>query len=282
LKPGTLGVVLHREPAPQALRQQRDFDTLLANRTRYEVQALPGTRFEVQALQSLFPHAEVLLGSQASEQKLDELAASGQLQNFRVLHLATHGRIDPAIAARSALLLARDQLPDPLEQGRRGRKVYDGRLTVATIAASWRLDADLVTLSACETALGPQGGGEGLLGFSQVLLHKGAHSLLLSLWKVDDTATALLMTRFYENWLGKRAGRNKPLPKSEALREAKSWLRHLRRAERDKLATDLVGGALRGTEVSARPMVQAKESQSETPYAHPRYWAAFILLGDPD
>jgi CHAT domain-containing protein len=130
--------------------------------------------------------------------------------------------------------------------------------------------------------LGPHGGGEGLLGFSQVLLHKGARSLLLSLWKVDDTATALLMTRFYENWLGKREGLKKPLPKMEALREAKTWLRQLQRGERDRLAANLVKGELRGTEVAARPVIRPKESASETPYAHPRYWAAFILLGDPD
>src|SRR5262249_27908992 len=102
LAPGKLGVALHREPAPQALRQQRDFDTLLASRTRGEVQALPGSRNEVQAIRTLFPRAEVLLGSEASEQRLDELVAVGQLLDFRVLHLATHGHIDPAIASRSA------------------------------------------------------------------------------------------------------------------------------------------------------------------------------------
>ena len=152
---------------------------------------------------------------------------------------------------------------------------------VAEIAA-WQLDADLVTLSACETALGPYGGGEGLLGFSQVLLHKGARSLLLSLWKVDDTATALLMTRFYENWLGKRKDLREPMPKAEALREAKSWLRTLPRWERDNLAADLVKGELRGTVVEGKPVVQLPKGRADEPYAHPRYWAAFILLGDPE
>jgi CHAT domain-containing protein len=160
--------------------------------------------------------------------------------------------------------------------------VYDGRLTVAAIASGWQLDADLVTLSACETALGPQGGGEGLLGFSQVLLHKGARSLLLSLWKVDDTATALLMSRFYENWLGKREGLKKQLSKAEALREAKTWLRRLTGAERDRLAADLVKGEMRGTEVAARPVLRPEEGGAQTPYSHPRYWAAFIVIGDAD
>jgi tetratricopeptide (TPR) repeat protein len=293
LAPGKLGVAIDRDPAPAALRRQRDFDALLAGRTRDndKIDALPASRYEVQALETLFVKPTVLLGSEASEQKLDELAAADQLKDYRVLHFATHGTIDLGSPLRSALLLARDRLPDVNEQARLGRKIYDGHLRAAVIAepwrpdtATWRLDADLVTLSACQTALGPQGGGDGLLGFSQVLFQKGAHSLLLSLWKVDDTATALLMTRFYENWLGKRKDLKGELPKAEALREAKQWLRTLPRGERDQLAANLVDGRLRGTEVVG-PVVQPSKPPKEpdgTPYAHPRYWAAFILIGDPE
>jgi CHAT domain-containing protein len=149
------------------------------------------------------------------------------------------------------------------------------------------LDADLVALSACETALGPDGGGEGLLGFSQVLLGRGARSLLLSLWKVDDTATALLMTRFYQNLLGKRAGLKAPLPKAEALQEAKRWLRELPRAEVEKLAGQLARGEVRAKEepktpLSPPPVPRPALPLGEAPFAHPRYWAAFILIGDPE
>jgi CHAT domain-containing protein len=56
----------------------------------------------------------------------------------------------------------------------------------------------------------------------------------------------------------------------------------LRRGERDQLAAELVDGRLRGTEVAARPVVRSQQEAAERPYAHPRYWAAFILLGDPD
>jgi tetratricopeptide (TPR) repeat protein len=291
LSAGKLGVTIDRDPAPAALRRQRDFDALLASRTRDndKIDALPASRYEVQALETLFAKPTVLLGSEASEQKLDELAAADQLKDYRVLHFATHGTIDLASPLRSSLLLARDRLPDVKEQARLGRKIYDGRLRAAIIAepwrpntATWRLDADLVTLSACQTALGPQGGGDGLLGFSQVLFQKGAHSLLLSLWKVDDTATALLMTRFYENWLGKRKDLKGKLPKAEALREAKQWLRTLPRGERDQLAANLVDGRLRGTEVAAQPVVPPSKEAADQPYAHPRYWAAFILIGDPE
>ncbi len=281
LPAGKLGVAASREPAAEAIHQQRELDGALAGRTRDKIKPLPGSRYEVKSVQALFPRATVLLGSEASEQKLDELAEHHRLQDYRVLHFATHGQMDANAASRSALLLARDKLPDATQQARLGRKIYDGRLTVAEIAA-WQLDADLVTLSACETALGPYGGGEGLLGFSQVLFQKGARSLLLSLWKVDDTATALLMTRFYENWLGKRKELKEAMPKAEALREAKNWLRTLHRLERDTLASNLVKGELRGTVVPGKPVVPLTKEAADMPYAHPRYWAAFILLGDPE
>ena len=67
-----------------------------------------------------------------------------------------------------------------------------------------------MTLSACETALGRDAGGEGFVGFTQALLMSGTRSVCLSLWKVDDTATALLMQRFYANLLGRRAGLTSP------------------------------------------------------------------------
>jgi CHAT domain-containing protein len=195
--------------------------------------------------------------------------------------------VDPGAAAFSALELARDRLPGPDEQARRataGQKVYTGRLSVQAIADEWDLDADLVALSACQTALGPDGGGEGLLGFSQVLLGRGARSLLLSLWKVDDTATALLMVRFYQDLLGQRDGLKAPLPKAEALREAKQWLRAMPRAEAEALAGRLAKGSVRATEEPkgpAAPPVPVLPA-GEAPFAHPRYWAAFILIGDPD
>jgi CHAT domain-containing protein len=140
-----------------------------------------------------------------------------------------------------------------------------------------------VVLSACQTGLGPDGGGEGLLGFSQVLLAKGARSLVLSLWKVDDTATALLMRRFYLNLLGP-----KPLPKARALQEAKGWLRSLPRAEAEQLAEQWTPGSVRGTEEKPGPKGPAKQAcrpvvpPGDTPFAHPSYWAAFILIGDPE
>jgi CHAT domain-containing protein len=286
LAAGKLGVVVSEDSPALALERRRQTQLLADARRRDEVGPLLGTRFEVAALAALLPEgsATLLLGSDASEQRLEKLAATGKLKDYRLLHLATHGTVDPVSAAHSALLLARDQLPGPDEQAKlaaAGKRVPTGRLSVADIAKDWDLDADLVALSACQTGLGPEGGGEGLLGFSQVLLAKGARSLLLSLWKVDDTATALLMMRFYQNLL------DKPLTKAEALREAKSWLRTRRRGEIEKLAKQLAGGSARASEQKSPAATPSTPPATvlpdgEAPFAHPYYWAAFILIGDPE
>jgi CHAT domain-containing protein len=103
---------------------------------------------------------------------------------------------------------------------------------------------------------------------------------------VDDTATALLMDRFYRNLLGKREDGARALPKAEALREAKQWLRNLTAQEAlDRLGA-ITQGVVRGPRPARqemRPVPRPKEAPPDyRPYAHPRYWAAFVLIGDPD
>ena len=147
------------------------------------------------------------------------------------------------------------------------------------------MDAELVTLSACESGLGRKGGGDGLLGFAQAFLLAGSQSVCLSLWQVDDTATALLMDRFYRNLLGKREGGGKPLGKAAALREAKQWLRNVPASEALDRLGEITNGEVRGqrpVREEMRSVPKPKDAVGDyKPYAHPRYWAAFILLGDP-
>ncbi len=205
LKPGPLGVDLESRPAAQVILARREADALVRRTRGAHFARLPGTRREVQAIADLFDRKDVYLGSEASEQRLDDLRSHGQLSRFAVVHLATHGKMDDLSPMNSRLLLSQDRLPDPLTVPT-GRPIYDGTITAGEVMSTWKLNADLVTLSACESGLGRQGGGEGFVGFSQAFFLAGARSLVLSLWEVDDRATSLLMTRFYQNWLGKREG----------------------------------------------------------------------------
>src|SRR5262249_48603971 len=125
---------------------------------------LPATRTEVHAIARLYSRSELLLGPEASVQNLDRMAAGREVSNFRYLHFATHGLLDERQPLASALLLAQDSSP------------HDGRLTADHVLRTWKLDADLVTLSACESGRGKFSIGEGYLGFSQALFVAGARS----------------------------------------------------------------------------------------------------------
>jgi tetratricopeptide (TPR) repeat protein len=289
--PGKLGVVLATEPAPKALAERYRLDRRLNSRSGDDGwRPLPGTRVEVESLRRLFgaePKPLVLLDAEASQKKLYELAQSRELKKYRYLHLATHGVIDEALPLRSALILSRDALPDPTQQLLAGLPVYDGYLTAQEVLRQWSLDSELVTLSACETALGKYERGEGFVGFAQALVLAGSRTTCLSLWKNDDAATALLMERFYANLLGKRKGLAKPMAKAVALAEAKQWLRTLSREEALQRAAAVSSGVERGkgrpkVPLPPPPLPESDDPESrDHPYAHPYYWAAFILIGDP-
>jgi CHAT domain-containing protein len=296
VRPGKLGVGIANEPAPQALAEQRRIDHWLASRSGGDDgnwPRLPGSRIEAISLHRLFDKGapvQVLLDSDASEQRLNELAKSGELGKYRYIHLATHGEVNDAFPLRSAVILARDHLPDDKQRTEllvSGQPIPDGRLEADEALRRWNLHTDLVTLSACQTALGKYERGEGFVGFAQALILCGTRSVCLSLWKVNDVATALLMERFYQNLLGKRADLNAPMPKAAALAEAKAWLRTLTRKEAEKLATALTEGDSRSKPTSKRPPLEmppaaSKAKSGDCPFAHPHYWAAFVLTGDPE
>lgn len=119
------------------------------------------------------------------------IAMSGELSKYRYVHFATHGYLDTTRAGLSAIVLS---MVD--EQG----KPQDGFLRTHDIY-NLKLPAELVVLSACETGLGKDVRGEGLDGLTRGFMYAGARRVVVSLWNVNDKATAALMQRFYTEML---------------------------------------------------------------------------------
>lgn len=154
---------------------------------------------------ALFPKGKsaIYLGSDAREATVK----AEDLERYRYIHFAAHGILDEAHPSRSGLALTAG-----------GGDQEDGILRVDEITGL-RIRADVVTLSACGTGLGELVSGEGMLGLVRAFLYAGSSSVNVSLWNVNDAATASLMKDFYRN-LSRSASAQ------EALRRAKISLIH--------------------------------------------------------
>ena len=144
---------------------------------------LPQTREEVESISRIVGKgAETLFGVSATETAFKK----ERLDQFRVLHLAVHGFADPTYPERSALVLGADP-----------KAGEDGLLQVREIK-KLRLNADLTTLSACDTGVGKLQGEEGVSDLAEAFLAAGAKTVVASLWSADDTFASALMERFYQ------------------------------------------------------------------------------------
>ena len=227
---------------------------------------LPGTRGEVETISRLMTDQKTevvkLLDKDAKESTLAEMAARGELARFRWLHFAAHGYADPVAGMNSHLVLAPNT----------DSATAFSKLSAGQIRRRWRLDADLVTLSACQTGLGEHRGGEGYIGFAQALLFAGAQTTVLSEWPVQDGSTTLLMRRFYENMLSSRKDAKSPLGPADALDEARRWLRGVTLREASAKLAELG--------VAADPNWE-RRNPGARPFTHPYYWSPFIVVGHP-
>lgn len=156
---------------------------------------LPGAQKEAEEIARLRPGSTILMRADATKTAAQKLAGS-----FAYLHFASHGKFDSAKPLQSGIYLANDR-----DTG------ASGTLTVDELY-SLNLNADLVTLSACETALGNIDNGDDVVGLTRGFFYAGVSSIISSLWPVDDQATYQLMTRFY--------GELDKTSKTEALRKA--------------------------------------------------------------
>jgi len=188
----------------------------------FEMVPLPHSGKEARQIARLFGREQrrIFLRKAASEGAIKNLP----LQDFTIIHFACHGFLDERSPFRSALVLSRDV-----------NGAEDGFLQVREIY-NLNVRAELVVLSACQTAKGTMESAEGILGLPRIFFYIGARSVLTTLWRIRDRTTARFMTRFYQKLVEGHG-------KAQALRLAK---------------LEMIGSK----------------------YAHPYFWAAFVLNGE--
>ncbi|MFY0625633.1 MAG: CHAT domain-containing protein [Reichenbachiella sp.] len=186
---------------------------------------LPGTYNEVREIKYLFESDELKVEIATGKEASESLMKSDHISNYQYLHFATHGMVNQSEPDMSRIFLT----PDDNEDG----SLFAGEIY------NIEINADLVTLSACETGLGKIAKGEGVVGLSRALMYAGAENIIVSLWPVADESTAKLMIEFYKY--------------------------HLIHSENNLFSDDLRKAKIR--------MIRSEE------YSQPYYWAPFILVG---
>jgi CHAT domain-containing protein/predicted negative regulator of RcsB-dependent stress response len=164
---------------------------------------LPSTRQEAETIVSLIPENARAVATDFAANRA--LALSAELARYQIVHIATHSVVNSQHPELSGIILSM--------VNERGQE-EDGFLQLHDIY-SLKLGAELVVLSACNTALGKEVRGEGLIGLTRGFMYAGTSSVVASLWKVDDAASAELMTHFY------KAMFEDNLPPAAALKSAK-------------------------------------------------------------
>ena len=169
--------------------------------------------------------SKILVRAQATEEE-----AKADAEKYRLLHVAAHAVLDDRNPMYSRIMLSR------------GENREDGMLEAWELM-KLDLKAEMVVLSACQTARGHVGAGEGMIGMSWALFVAGSPTVVVSQWKIDSDRTSELMIEFHRNLVRGNGRRGAAMTKAEALRSAALRLRHGR-------------------------------------YNHPFYWAGFVLIGN--
>jgi len=204
-----------RSPPPvQQLASAEDIEDLQRSSTEAGLSALRRLRFsrlEAEAIAALVPASQRFEAIDFRASRATVL--DGGLEQYRIVHFATHGLMNDTHPELSGLVLsAVDEEGRPLDALLRMHDIF-----------GLSLRAELVVLSACQTALGREIDGEGLVGLTRGFMYAGAPRVIATLWNVDDRATTALMRHFYAAVLERK------VPPAAALREAQSALRNDRR-----------------------------------------------------
>ncbi|MCS7078228.1 MAG: CHAT domain-containing protein [Bacteroidia bacterium] len=197
----------------------KDNQKPIEQRSIEDLSPLEGAEKEVKQIAMFLPDATTIIGIDATEECLKSI------KNPRILHIATHGyfkkgeyQSSTQAMLNAGLLLAGVVDYDKMEMRPLDRE--DGKLTAFEVMNMELDSTELVVLSACETGLG-QASKEGVYGLQRAFKVAGAQSIIMSLWKVNDEATQLLMTRFYENW--QKKGMTKRKAFETAQKEIRKW-----------------------------------------------------------
>jgi CHAT domain-containing protein len=286
---------------PSATQVMGPLSRDLGNR-RFHFLRLPGTRAEGERIARRLG-VQPQLGGAALEGRLKACRSP------RILHLATHGFFLPDQPrdlnqlGRNLELIGVGETPglgrlsgpgmeDPMLRSGlalagantflRGAalpaEAEDGLLTAEDVAGLDLLDTELVVLSACETGLGDVHVGEGVFGLRRAFIVAGAKTLVMSLWKVPDLATAFLMDRFYDNLL------TRGLDRDLALSEAQRYTRDatIAQLKAEWLAPDMIEQFAAGDAEARRSLeALAAKPDDHRPFERPFFWGAFICQGDP-
>ncbi|HEY0743068.1 MAG TPA: CHAT domain-containing tetratricopeptide repeat protein [Chryseosolibacter sp.] len=149
---------------------------------------LPGTEAEVKTISNLFDSKNIATKLFTGRDANEHAIKSAELKNYSLIHFATHGVVDEAAPELSRIFLQNSS------------EAEDGNLFAGEIY-NLEMNADLVTLSACQTGMGKISKGEGVIGLSRALVYAGAKSIIVSFWSVADDSTSELMKKFYQRLL---------------------------------------------------------------------------------
>ena len=218
--------------------------------------ALPWSRAEVRSIErTLERPVRALVGADATEESVEALGGS-----VPYLHFAVHGVLDANAPLDSALVL-----------GTAAGSSRNGLLQAWEVLERVRVDADLAVLSGCETGLGENRAGEGLVGLVRAFHFAGARAVIASLWRVYDRGTAVLMARLYQHL---EAGE----PPSEALRAAQL---ELLRGSPEALAawSDLESPGYGARVLEWLRLIPKQDAAGAERLRQPTIWAAFQVYG---
>ena len=217
---------------------------------------LLGTRQEAEAIMAVTPSGAGLVATDFNAGRA--ITMNGELGRYKIVHFATHGVVNTLHPELSGIMLSLVNVNGQSE---------DGFLQLHDIYNLDLSQTQLVVLSACRTALGKDVKGEGLVGLTRGFMYAGSKSVIASLWKVDDRATAELMKHFY------RAMFDEGLPPSAALRKAKEamWRQPRWRAPYFWAAFVLQG--------EYRDQIVVKREKNAAKYIPPLAVALLLLIG---